>query len=378
MPLRTVTATPGWQCAAPDATLRDMKDTHTIDRLPDEHLWQLVLTRQPGDFLYAVTTMGVYCRPGCPSPRPLRKNVRFFRNPPEAEAAGFRACKRCDPKGERAGIAQAVVRDACASIEASDEIPSLDALATRAGYSRFHFLRLFRDHTGLTPRAYAEGVRARKLGASLAEGTRVADAVADAGFGSESRVYEKTGALLGMTPGAARRGGAGETIRTASADCRFGRLLVGATDKGVCFIGFAEPDEALLADLRRRFPRAGIEADDAALAGTVRAVLDFLEEPKQALGLPLDLRGTAFQQLVWRTLTRIPAGQTRSYAEVAAMVGNPRAVRAVARSCATNPVALAVPCHRVVGSDGALTGYRWGVARKRSLLERETAVAAAG
>ena len=202
------------------------------------------------------------------------------------------------------------MRDACAAIEASDEIPSLDALATRAGYSRFHFLRLFRDHTGLTPRAYAEGVRARKLGASLAgQGTRVADAVADAGFGSESRVYEKTGALLGMTPGAARRGGAGEIIRTASADCAFGRLLVGATGKGVCFIGFAEPDEALLADLRRRFPRARIEADDAALAGTVRAVLQLLEEPKQALGLPLDLRGTAFQQLVWRTLTRIPPGR---------------------------------------------------------------------
>jgi AraC family transcriptional regulator of adaptative response/methylated-DNA-[protein]-cysteine methyltransferase len=360
----------------PDATLPLMKDTNAIDRLPDEHLWQQVLTRQPGDFLYAVTTMGVYCRPGCPSPRPLRKNVRFFRNPPEAEAAGFRACKRCDPKGERAGIAQAVVRDACAAIEASDDIPSLDALATRAGYSRFHFLRMFRDHTGLTPRAYAEGVRARKLGTALAQGTRVADAVADAGFGSESRVYEKTHALLGMTPGAARRGGAGEIIHTAAADCRFGRLLVGATDKGVCFIGFAEPDEALLADLRRRFPRASIEADDAALAGTVRAVLDFLEEPKQALGLPLDLRGTAFQQLVWRTLTRIPPGQTRSYAEVAAMVGNPRAVRAVARSCATNPVALAVPCHRVVGSDGALTGYRWGVPRKRALLEREAIVAA--
>jgi AraC family transcriptional regulator, regulatory protein of adaptative response / methylated-DNA-[protein]-cysteine methyltransferase len=352
-----------------------MKETHTIDRLPDEHLWQLVLTRQPGDFLYAVTTMGVYCRPGCPSPRPLRKNVRFFRNTAEAEAAGFRACKRCDPKGERAGIAQAVVRDACATIEASEEIPSLDALATRAGYSRFHFLRLFRDHTGLTPRGYAEGVRARKLGAALAEGTRVADAVADAGYGSESRVYEKTGALLGMTPGAARRGGAGEVIRTASADCRFGRLLVGATDRGVCFIGFGEPDEALLGDLRHRFPRARIQAGDAALAATVRAVLDFLEEPKQALGLPLDLRGTAFQQLVWRTLTQIPAGETRSYAEVAAMVGNPRAVRAVARSCATNPVALAVPCHRVVGSDGALTGYRWGVSRKRALLELEQAAA---
>ncbi|MBN8871639.1 MAG: methylated-DNA--[protein]-cysteine S-methyltransferase, partial [Rhodospirillales bacterium] len=197
--------------------------------------------------------------------------------------------------------------------------------------------------------------------------------VADAGYGSESRVYEKTGALLGMTPGAARRGGAGETIRSAFADCPFGRLLVGATDKGVCFLGFAEPDDALMGDLRRRFPRAQVVVDDAALADTVRAVLAFLEEPRQALDLPLDLRGTAFQQRVWQTLCRIPAGETRTYAQLAEMVGNPAAVRAVARSCATNPVSLAVPCHRVVGSDGNLTGYRWGVPRKRALLERERA-----
>jgi len=352
-----------------------MRETNTIDRLPDEHLWEQVLTRQPADFLYAVTTMGVYCRPACPSPRPLRKNVRFFRNADEAEAAGFRACKRCDPKGERAAIAQAVVRDACGFIEAAEYTPSLDTLAARSGYSRFHFLRMFRDHTGVTPRSYAEGVRARRLHAALAGGARVADAVADAGFGSESRVYEKTGTLLGMTPGAARRGGQGEAIRTTIADCPFGRLLVGATDKGVCFIGFAEPDEALLGDLRRRFPKAEIVTDDAALAGTVRAVLDFLDEPKQALDLPLDLRGTLFQQRVWQTLCRIPPGQTRTYAELAAMVGNPRAIRAVARSCATNPVSLAVPCHRVVGSDGTLTGYRWGVPRKRALLDREKAAA---
>jgi AraC family transcriptional regulator of adaptative response/methylated-DNA-[protein]-cysteine methyltransferase len=199
----------------------------------------------------------------------------------------------------------------------------------------------------------------------------VVDAVADAGFGSESRVYEKTGAILGMTPGSARRGGAGETIRTAFADCPFGRLLVGATDKGVCFIGFAEPDEALMGDLRRRFPQARIVSDDASLADTVRAVVDFLAEPKQALDLPLDLRGTAFQQRVWRTLCEIPAGETRTYAQLAQMMGNPKAIRAVARSCATNPVSLAVPCHRVIGSDGNLTGYRWGVPRKQALLERE-------
>jgi AraC family transcriptional regulator of adaptative response/methylated-DNA-[protein]-cysteine methyltransferase len=352
-----------------------MNDTLIIDRLPDEHLWQQVLARQPADFLYAVTTMGVYCRPGCPSPRPLRKNVRFFACCTDAEAAGFRPCRRCDPRGERAAIARDVVRDACAFIEAAETTPSLETLAARSGYSRFHFLRMFRDHTGLTPRSYAEGVRARRLHAALADGSRVADAVADAGFGSESRVYEKTGTLLGMTPGAARRGGKGETVRTAFADCPFGRLLVGATDKGVCFIGFAEPDAALLGDLRRRFPQAEIIADNAALTGTVHAVLDFLQEPRQALALPLDLRGTAFQQRVWQALCRIPPGETRTYAELAEMVGNPRGVRAVARSCATNPVSLAVPCHRVIGSDGNLTGYRWGVPRKRALLEREKAVA---
>lgn len=342
-----------------------------LSREAEDQLWGSVNSRAAGDFFYGVTTMGVYCRPDCPSPRPLRRNIRFFGSIADAEAAGFRACKRCDPKGERARIAQAVVRDACEHIESEETIPSLESLAKRAGYSRFHFLRMFRDHTGLTPRSYAEGVRARRLQLALAEGARVADAVAGAGFGSESRVYENTGALLGMTPGALRRGGAGEEIRTAFAECSFGRLLVGATEKGVCFLGFAEPDEALLGELRRRFPRARLRPDDATLVGTLRAVLDFIEEPKRALSLPLDLRGTAFQQRVWRALCRIPVGETRTYAEVAAMIAAPRAVRAVARSCASNPVSLAVPCHRVVGSDGSLTGYRWGLPRKRALLERE-------
>jgi len=352
-----------------------MNDMQAIDRLPDETLWQQVLSRQDGEFLYAVTTMGVYCRPACPSPRPLRKNVRFFLTADDAEHAGFRPCKRCDPRGERARIAQAVVRDACAFMEAAEDMPSLDTLAARSGYSRFHFLRLFRDHTGVTPRSYAEGVRARRLQAALSGGTRVADAVAGAGFGSESRVYEKSADLLGMTPGVMRRGGEGEAIRAAFADCPFGRLLVGATDKGVCFIGFAEPEDALMGDLRRRFPRATIVPDDSALAATVQAVLTFLREPRQALDLPLDLRGTAFQQRVWQTLCRIPPGETRTYAELAQMIGNPKAIRAVARSCATNPVSLAVPCHRVVGSDGDLTGYRWGVPRKQALLDKERAAA---
>lgn len=340
----------------------------------EDRLWTAVMRReQDSEFLYGVTTMGVYCRPACPARRPLRQNVRFFGSVEEAEAAGFRACRRCDPKGERARIARDVVRDACACIESADEIPPLEVLAKRSGYSRFHFLRLFRHHTGLTPRGYAAGLRARRLHAALAAGERVADAVAGAGFGSESRVYERTDALLGMTPGAARRGGEGEVIRTAFADCPFGRLLVGATERGVCFIGFAEPDPMLDGDLRRRFPRARIVRDDPSLAETVRAVLRFLEEPREALSLPLDLRGTAFQLRVWQALCHIPPGETRSYADLAAMVGNPRAVRAVARSCAVNPVSLAVPCHRVVGSNGDLTGYRWGVPRKRALLEREKA-----
>jgi AraC family transcriptional regulator of adaptative response/methylated-DNA-[protein]-cysteine methyltransferase len=359
---------------ASDAHYGGMKETHMIDRLSHDQLWDQVIRREPGDFLYAVTTMGVFCKPGCPSPPPLRKNVRYFRNCGEAEAAGFRACKRCDPKGERARLAQAVVQDACATIEAADDIPSLDALANRSGYSRFHFLRMFRDHTGLTPRRYAEGMRARRLHAALAGGARVADAVAGAGYGSESRVYEdRRTARHDAGRSATGRGRGGDPHRRRR--CPFGRLLVGATDRGVCFIGFAEADEALLGDLRQRFPRARIVADDAALAGAVRAVLDFLEEPNQALDLPLDLRGTAFQQRVWRTLCRIPPGETRSYGELARMMGDPRAVRAVARSCARNPVSLAVPCHRVIGSDGSLTGYRWGVPRKRALLEKERAAA---
>ena len=342
-----------------------------IAQSADDLRWSTLLARAPGDFLYAVKTMGIYCRPGCPSPRPLRRNVRFFEAVPEAEAAGFRACRRCDPKGERAALARAVVAAACATIETEEAIPSLERLAKRSGYSRFHFLRMFRDHTGLTPRSYAEGVRATRLQAALSGGARVVDAVIDAGYGSESRVYEKTGRLLGMTPGAARRGGVGEVIRTAFADTIFGRLLVGATEVGVCFLGFAEPDDALMGDLRRRFPNAAIQSDDVGLEQTLHQVLDFLREPAAALALPLDLRGTAFQQRVWAALCLIPPGETRTYAQVASMIGQPTAARAVARSCATNPVSLAVPCHRVVGKDGDLTGYRWGVPRKEALLAKE-------
>lgn len=342
---------------------------------PDALRWQAVLSRDPGlagaPFLYAVTTQGVFCKAGCPSRPPLRRNTRFYADAAAAEADGFRACKRCDPKGDRARLHADAVAAACALIEESETIPSLEALAARAGYARHHFLRMFRDITGVTPRSYAEGVRARRLQAALATGERVADAVAGAGFGSESRVYEDTARHLGMTPGAARRGGQGEVIRIARADSAMGPLLVGATQAGICFIGFNEPQEALEGDLRARFPQARIEEAPEALADTIRQVAAFIEEPKAALALPLDLRGTAFQRRVWQALVAIPLGETRTYSGLAAEMGAPAATRAVARACARNPVSLVVPCHRVVGASGDLTGYRWGVPRKAALLAAE-------
>jgi AraC family transcriptional regulator, regulatory protein of adaptative response / methylated-DNA-[protein]-cysteine methyltransferase len=342
---------------------------------PDALRWQAVLARDPAlagaPFLYAVTTQGVFCKPGCPSRPPLRRNTRFYADAPQAEAAGFRACKRCDPRGDRARLHAAAVAAACALIESAETIPSLEALAARAGYARHHFLRLFRDITGVTPRSYAEGVRARRLQAALAAGDRVADAVAGAGFGSESRVYEDTARHLGMTPGAARRGGQGEVIRIARADSAMGPLLVGATGAGICFIGFNETPDALEGDLRARFPKARIEEAPEALAETIRQVTAFIAEPEAALALPLDLRGTVFQRRVWEALVAIPLGETRTYSGLAASMGQPAATRAVARACAQNPVALAVPCHRVIGASGDLTGYRWGVPRKAALLAGE-------
>ncbi len=341
----------------------------------DDQRWAALLARDAapacGPFLYAVTTQGIYCLPGCPSRPPLRRNARFFSSPAAAESAGFRACKRCDPKGERAALHAEAIKAACDLVEAAETPPSLSELAARAGYARHHFLRLFKQVTGLTPGAFIASVRARRLAAALAAGERVAEAVAGAGYGSESRVYSAPGQVLGMTPGAARRGGAGELIHVASAESALGPVLVGATAKGVCFIGFAATPAEAEADLRQRFPQAQLQAADAETAAMVRQVVGFIAEPKAALALPLDLRGTAFQHRVWQALLAIPLGQTRSYAEVAEAIGAPKAVRAVATACAQNKLALAVPCHRVVAKGGALAGYRWGVARKKVLLAKE-------
>ncbi|WP_144185171.1 methylated-DNA--[protein]-cysteine S-methyltransferase, partial [Elioraea rosea] len=268
----------------------------------------------------------------------------------------------------QAAAARAVAGLIEAAFEAAEPPPTLAELAERTGYSAFHLLRLFKAQTGLTPRAYAEGLRARRLGERLARGEGVVTAAFAAGYGSLRGAYAATG---GITPGRARRGGQGETIRTAFAETRFGPLLVGATGRGVCFIGFAEPRAALLADLQRRFPNATVAEDDATLAGHVQAVLAYLEAPRAGLALPLDLQGTAFQKRVWDALRAIPPGETRTYSEVAASLGRPDAVRAVATACARNPTSLVVPCHRVIGKDGGLHGYRWGLARKRALLAAE-------
>ncbi|MBP0443713.1 methylated-DNA--[protein]-cysteine S-methyltransferase [Roseomonas sp. SSH11] len=361
-----------------------MRDTAelTISHPDEEALWQSLLRREavPGWF-YGVTSQRIVCRLGCPARPPLRRHVRFFPGVAEAVGEGFRPCRRCDPDGARAAIHAGAVRMACAAmeaaIEAGEDLPSLADLAARAGYARHHFLRLFREVAGLTPHAYAAALRARRLGQALAEGERVVDAVIGAGFSSESRVYEDGARLLGMTPGTARRGGAGEVIRTAFGESALGPVMVGLTARGVCAIEFGEDEAALRRSLAARFPQARIEPADEAAQGAVARVLEWVREPRAALDLPLDLRGTAFQKRVWEALRSIPPGDTLDYAELATRLGMPRGARAVARACASNGIALAVPCHRVIGRDGALRGYRWGLERKAALLAREGGTATA-
>lgn len=327
-----------------------------------------------GQFVYAVVTTGVYCRPSCTA-RPARPdNLRFFPGPEAAAAAGYRACKRCQPDAPpRAEREAALVASACRTIEQADEMPTLDELARQAGISLFHFHRLFRRIAGVTPRAYAAADRASRARAQLAQGNSVTAALYTAGFGSAGRFYEAAPAILGMTPTAFRTGGVGETIRFAIGHAALGQVLVAVTPLGICAILLGDDPAELEADLRRRFARAIVEPAPADLADFVRSVVAFVDDPKLGHALPLDIRGTAFQRRVWQALQAIPPGETVSYGTLAARLGSPRAVRAVAGACAANPVAVAVPCHRVVGADGALTGYRWGVARKRALLAAERA-----
>ncbi len=343
----------------------------------DLQRWEALTQRDPqadGSFFYAVKTTGVYCRPSCASRPPNRQNVEFFSRWADAEQAGFRACKRCQPNAAspREQRAEAIIR-ACQLIEASEEPPALKDLAAAVGLSPFYFHRLFKTLVGVTPKQYASVQRQRRLQDGLQPGGSVTQAIYEAGFGSSSGVYAKTADLLGMTPAQYKTGAAGVEIRFAIAPCFLGWVLVAATEQGVCAIEFGETPEVLSERLHSRFVKAQLRSADPSFAEWVAQVTAFVAAPSRGLDLPLDIQGTAFQQRVWKALQAIPPGTTASYAAVAERIGRPTAARAVARACASNPLAVAIPCHRVVRSDGELSGYRWGIERKRALLEREAA-----
>jgi AraC family transcriptional regulator of adaptative response/methylated-DNA-[protein]-cysteine methyltransferase len=298
--------------------------------------------------------------------------VRFFATCADAEAAGFRPCKRCKPNEAALHQVHATkVARACRLIECAPEEPSLEALAKTAGFSPYHFHRIFKAVTGVTPKAYALACRQKRVREHLKESSSVTDAIYEAGFNSSARFYDGSTRMLGMTPSRYRTGGADAEIRFAVGKCSLGAILVAMTDKGVAAIMMGDDPSALVRDLRRRFPRAPLVGDDKKFRALIAKVIRHVEAPRTSLDLPLDVRGTAFQHRVWTALRGIPAGTTATYAEIARRIGAPKAVRAVAKACAANPVAVAIPCHRVVKSDGSLSGYRWGVARKRALLDKE-------
>jgi AraC family transcriptional regulator of adaptative response/methylated-DNA-[protein]-cysteine methyltransferase len=347
------------------------------DYATDATRWAAVKRRDraaDGKFYYSVRTTGVYCRPSCAARLARRENVAFHASPAAAEKAGFRPCKRCRPNEPALAERQAeAVAKACRLIERADELPSLAALAKAAGMSRFHFHRIFRAVTGVTPKAYADANRAQRVREALTSSGSVTQAMYDAGFNSSGRFYAASADMLGMTPRDFRAGGTGAEIRFAVGQCSLGAILVGATQKGICAIAFGNDPDALVRDLQDRFPKAQLIGGDAAFEALVAKVVGLVEAPAQDFDLPLDVRGTAFQQRVWQALRKIPAGATATYTEIAKCIGHPKAVRAVAAACAGNPVAVAIPCHRVVRLDGDLAGYRWGIARKRALLAKEKA-----
>jgi len=348
----------------------------------DEVRWQAVVGRDAGAdgrFFYGVMTTGVFCRPSCKSRPALRKNVRFFEDADSALRAGLRPCKRCRPlESEPASRQSKIITDACRLIENCEELPDLDELARKAGMSKFHFHRLFKTATGVTPKAYAAARRAGRLRQGLEDGHAVTHAIYDAGYNASSRFYEESQRRLGMRASQYRDGGRDARIRFAVGQCALGSVLVAATDKGVCAIDFGDDPDELVRSLQDRFCRAELIGGDETFENLVASVVGYIDEPEGILDLPLDIRGTAFQEKVWSALREIPAGSTASYSDVAARIGMPQARRAVGAACRSNPVAVAIPCHRVVRSDGGLSGYRWGVDRKQKLLAREKEKAAAG
>ncbi len=342
----------------------------------EDHRWQAVCDRDPaadGVFFYAVKTTGIFCRPGCASRLPKRHNVEFFSEASSAASSGYRPCKRCQPTAAKAPAphAESIAR-CCRRLEEADETPSLSELAAEAGLSQAYFHRLFKQTLGVTPRQYAASHRMGRFRHQLERSSTVTEAIYAAGFGSSSRAYENVSSRLGMTPSTYQKGGRGLTIRYATAPCSLGRVVVAATDHGICAIELAGAEDAADELLRRRFPNAQITLADDNFTGLIAAVASFVDAPDQALDLPIDVLGTAFQRRVWQALRQIPLGSTVSYSELAAQLGNPGATRAVASACAANPLALLVPCHRVGRADGGIGGYRWGVERKLAIRQLET------
>jgi AraC family transcriptional regulator of adaptative response/methylated-DNA-[protein]-cysteine methyltransferase len=340
--------------------------------IPDDARWDAVLARDPhADFVYAVDSTRVYCRPSCPSRRPRRDRVRFFPGAAAAERAGFRACRRCRPQERPRDERVARVEAACAALHDADGCPSLEKLAAEVGTSPDTLRRDFQRVLGVTPKQYADACRVDRLRGELRAGRDVTGAMYDAGYGSSSRLYEQSDARLGMTPASYGARGAGALINFAIVDSPLGRLLVAITDRGVCRITLGADDVAMERELRDEFAAADVARDDDALRATVSEVLRRIDGVEPTHDLSVDVQGTAFQLQVWRELTRIPRGETRSYREVAEAVGKPLAARAVGNACGSNPVAIVVPCHRVVASDGGLGGFGWGLDRKRVLLDNE-------
>jgi AraC family transcriptional regulator, regulatory protein of adaptative response / methylated-DNA-[protein]-cysteine methyltransferase len=341
----------------------------------DEQRWQAVRQRDrraDGTFFYGVRTTGVYCRPSCPARLPRRENVSFHPNTTAAEAAGYRACKRCRPtQASQRERDAAMIAEACRTLQTAATSVPLQKLADAAGMSPFHFHRVFKQVTGVTPRGYAAAHREGQVRDRLQGSRRVTDVIFDAGYGSTSRFYERAARLLGMNAGEYRDGGRNARIRFAVGETSLGAILVAATERGVCVIEFGADPETLVRSLQDRFPNAELHGGDAAFEQLVARVVAQVERPQADFALPLDVRGTAFQQRVWQALMTIPAGKTATYGEIAAAIGHPRAIRAVASACAANQTALAIPCHRVIRTDASLSGYRWGIERKQALLDRE-------
>jgi AraC family transcriptional regulator of adaptative response/methylated-DNA-[protein]-cysteine methyltransferase len=337
--------------------------------------WTAVMARDAsadGSFFYSVRTTGVYCRPSCGARKARPENVTFHATAADAERAGFRPCRRCKPDAPaQAAQRAAMVAEQCRFIESAEQTPTLDELAERARLSSSHFHRLFKEVTGVTPKAYAAAHRASRVRRELLRSDTVTDAIYDAGYNSNGRFYARSNEMLGMTPTAWRAGGADTDIRFAIGQCALGAILVAQSDRGICAIALGDDPEALARDLQDQFPRARLIGGDAEFEALVAKVVGFVEAPGVGLDLPLDVRGTAFQQRVWQALREIPAGKTASYSDIAQRIGAPKSVRAVAQACGANALAVAIPCHRVVRSDGSLSGYRWGVERKSALLQRE-------